>query len=197
MEEQVQNQEQTPEEKKPPRKPGEDLFYWLGAMVGAIVVLTLAFSFLGRLTRVGGRSMDPTLADNEMMLVWSLGYEPQRGDIVVLNKTSTDFLDRRAIVKRVIALGGDTVDIDYNSSVVYLNGQPLEESYLGEDMYWPGNPYMQQTHFEIPEGSVFVMGDNRNGSTDSRHELLGAVEEEFVLGRVFAILWPLDQLGLI
>ena len=192
MEEQVQNQEQTPEEKKPP----EDLFYWLGAMVGAIVVLTLAFSFLGRLTRVDGHSMDPTLADNEMMLVWSLGYKPQRGDIVVLNKTSTDFLDRRAIVKRVIALGGDTVDIDYNS-MVYLNGQPLEESYLGEDMYWPGNPYMQQTHFEIPEGSVFVMGDNRNGSTDSRHELLGAVEEEFVLGRVFAILWPLDQLGLI
>lgn len=194
MEEQVQ--EQTPEEKAP-RKPGEDLFYWLGALVGAIVVLTLVFSFLGRLTRVDGHSMDPTLAHNEMMLVWSLGYQPQRGDIVVLNKTSTDFLEKRAIVKRVIALGGDTVDIDYDNSVVYLNGQPLDEPYLGEPMYWPGNPYMQRTHFEIPEGSVFVMGDNRNNSTDSRDEQLGAVEEEFILGRVFAILWPLDQLGLI
>ena len=195
MEEQVQNQEQTPEEKKPPRKPGEDLFYWLGAMVGAIVVLTLAFSFLGRLTRVDGHSMDPTLADNEMMLVWSLGYEPQRGDIVVLNKTSTDFLDRRAIVKRVIALGGDTVDIDYNSSVVYLNGQPLEESYLGEDMYWPGNPYMQQTHFEIPEGSVFVMGDNRNGSTDSRDDRLGTIDADYILGKAVFALWPMERFG--
>ena len=194
MEEQVQ--EQTPEEKAP-RKPGEDLFYWLGALVGAIVVLTLVFSFLGRLTRLDGHSMDPTLAHNEMMLVWSLGYQPQRGDIVVLNKTSTDFLGKRAIVKRVIALGGDPVDIDYDNSVVYLNGQPLDEPYLGEPMYWPGNPYMQRTHFEIPEGSVFVMGDNRNNSTDSRDEQLGAVEEEFILGRVFAILWPLDQLGLI
>lgn len=194
MEEQVQ--EQTPEEKAP-RKPGEDLFYWLGALVGAIVVLTLVFSFLGRLTRVDGHSMDPTLAHNEMMLVWSLGYQPRRGDIVVLNKTSTDFLGKRAIVKRVIALGGDTVDIDYENSVVYLNGQPLDEPYLGGPMSWPGSPYMQRTHFEIPEGSVFVMGDNRNNSTDSRDEQLGAVEEEFILGRVFAILWPLDQLGLI
>ena len=194
MEQQVQDQ--TPEEKAP-RKPGEDLFYWLGALVGAIVVLTLVFSFLGRLTRVDGHSMDPTLAHNEMMLVWSLGYQPRRGDIVVLNKTSTDFLGKRAIVKRVIALGGDTVDIDYENSVVYLNGQPLDEPYLGEPMSWPGSPYMQRTHFEIPEGSVFVMGDNRNNSTDSRDEQLGAVEEEFILGRVFAILWPLDQLGLI
>ena len=146
----------------------------------------------------GGKKAPPQTGRGPVLLAGGHGGShcgPYAG--VVLNKTSTDFLDRRAIVKRVIALGGDTVDIDYNSSVVYLNGQPLEESYLGEDMYWPGNPYMQQTHFEIPEGSVFVMGDNRNGSTDSRHELLGAVEEEFVLGRVFAILWPLDQLGLI
>lgn len=192
MEDQIQVQEE-----KPPRKPGEDLFYWLGAMVGAIVVLSLVFSFLGRLTRVDGHSMDPTLANQEMMLVWSLGYRPQRGDIVVLNKTSTDFLDQRAIVKRVIALGGDTVDIDYDSGVLYLNGQPLDEPYLGEPMHWPSDPYMQQTHFDVPEGSVFVMGDNRNASTDSRHELLGTVEEDFVLGRVFAIIWPLNQLSVI
>jgi len=192
MENQIQDQ--APEEQTP-RKPGEDLFYWLSALVGAIVALTLVFSFLGRLTRVDGHSMDPTLADQELMLVWSLGYQPQRGDIVVLNKTSTDLLDQRAIVKRVIALGGDTLDIDYDRDIVFLNGQPLDEPYLLEQMDWPGNPYMQNTHFEVPEGSIFVMGDNRNGSTDSRHEQLGTIEEEFILGRVFAILWPLNRLG--
>ena len=191
MEEQVQ--EQTPEEKAP-RKPGEDLFYWLGALVGAIVVLTLVFSFLGRLTRVDGHSMDPTLAHNEMMLVWSLGYQPRRGDIVVLNKTSTDFLGKRAIVKRVIALGGDTVDIDYENSVVYLNGQPLDEPYLPEEMYLPG-PTMQQTHWEVPEGSIFVMGDNRNHSTDSRDDQLGTIDTGYVLGKAVLALWPLDRFG--
>ena len=160
MEEQVQ--EQTPEEKAP-RKPGEDLFYWLGALVGAIVVLTLVFSFLGRLTRVDGHSMDPTLAHNEMMLVWSLG--------------------------------GDTVDIDYENSVVYLNGQPLDEPYLGEPMSWPGSPYMQRTHFEIPEGSVFVMGDNRNNSTDSRDDQLGTIDTGYVLGKAVLALWTMDRFG--
>ena len=191
MEEQVQ--EQTPEEKAP-RKPGEDLFYWLGALVGAIVVLTLVFSFLGRLTRVDGHSMDPTLAHNEMMLVWSLGYQPRRGDIVVLNKTSTDFLGKRAIVKRVIALGGDTVDIDYENSVVYLNGQPLDEPYLPEEMYLPG-PTMQQTHWEVPEGSIFVMGDNRNHSTDSRDIQLGPIDTDYILGRAVLALWPSERFG--
>ena len=89
--------------------PQEELFYWLQTLVTAIVCIVLVFTFLGRITRVVGHSMDDTLADGELLAVWSLGYEPEQGDIVVLNKTTADFLEGEAIVKRVIALEGQTV----------------------------------------------------------------------------------------
>ena len=87
------------------------------------------------------------------------------------------------------------MDIDYENSTVYVDGQALDEPYIKETMYLPGDPYMQQTHFEIPEGSVFVMGDNRNGSTDSRHEMVGAVDNSFVLGHAVFSFWPLSKAG--
>ena len=177
--------------------PQEELFYWLQTLVTAIVCIVLVFTFLGRITRVVGHSMDDTLADGELLAVWSLGYEPEQGDMVVLNKTTADFLEGEAIVKRVIALEGQTVDIDYDAGTVAVDGQVLDEPYILEEMLWPSSSHMPETHFEVPEDSIFVMGDNRNGSTDSRHEWLGAIDEDYILGQAVAVLWPLGRIGLL
>ena len=166
--------------------PQEELFYWLQTLVTAIVCIVLVFTFLGRITRVVGHSMDDTLADGELLAVWSLGYEPEQGDIVVLNKTTADFLEGEAIVKRGIALEGQTVDIDYDAGTVAVDGQVLDEPYILEEMLWPSSSHMQETHFEVPEDSIFVMGDNRNGSTDSRHSGVGSVHRDCLLGRAVA-----------
>ena len=177
------------------RRPGADLYEWLQMFLGCVVAAVVLFNCVARLTRVDGGSMDNTLEDGEIMLIWSLGYTPAQGDIVVLNKTPVllpGWPEPRAIVKRVIATGGQTVDIDYVAGLVYVDGQPLDEPYLPEEMYLPG-PTMQQTHWEVPEGSIFVMGDNRNHSADSRHPDIGIVDNRCVIGRGLAVLFPFSR----
>lgn len=189
------NAVQQPQENK---RPYEECFYWLQTLVSAIVCIVLVFTFLGRVTRVVGHSMDPTLQDGQMMLVWSLGYEPAQGDIVVANKTTPEAVETLhgdAIVKRVIATGGQSVDIDYANNQVYVDGEALEEDYILEEMNLPPWSEMQQTHFEVPEGAVFLMGDNRNGSTDSRHCDLGSVDEDYLLGKAVFSFFPLSCFG--
>ncbi len=187
-----------PQEEELPRRKGSDLFEWLQLLMGCVLAAVVLFNCFARLTRVDGNSMDNTLKDGEMMLIWSLGYQPQQGDIVVLNKTDqvTDqLLHSKAIVKRIIATGGQSVDIDYSTGTVYVDGEPLDEPYIKEEMYLPANPMMYNTHWDIPEGSVFVLGDNRNASTDSRHDMVGPIDEDYILGKVVFGLWPLEKFG--
>ena len=186
-----------PEPEKEKRPAGAELFEWLQMVMVCVLGAVIAFNLVVRLSVVDGQSMDPTLEHGELMLVWSLGYSPKQGDIVILNKTTADFLDEQAIVKRVIALEGQTVDIDYGEGVVYVDGEALEEDYILEEMYLPGSGHMQQTHFEVPEDEIFVLGDNRNGSTDSRDNRLGTIHEDYVLGRAVAAIWPMEKFGLI
>lgn len=186
------------EEQAEPRRPGSDLYEWLQMFLGCVVAAVVLFNCVARLTRVDGESMNHTLQDGEIMLIWSLGYTPAQGDIVVLNKTPVllhGWPGPRAIVKRVIATGGQTVDIDYSTGTVYVDGQPLVEPYLPEEMYQSYAVTMQQTHWEVPEGSIFVMGDNRNYSTDSRDSLLGAIDTDYILGKAILALWPLNRFG--
>ena len=187
-----------PEGREPAKEKeekGTELFYMLQTLVAAVSAMILLFTFVVRVNQVKGHSMDNTLQPNELMLVWHLGYTPKAGDIVIVNRPNVDILQGEAIVKRVIAVGGQTVDIDYGTGAVYVDGAALDEPYIKETMYLPGSGDMQETHFDIPEGSVFVMGDNRNNSTDSRNVWVGPVEERFILGHAVLGIWPLSKLG--
>lgn len=177
-----------------------NLYYWLQTLVVAVVAIVLLFTFVGRITRVEGDSMRNTLHEGDLLLLQSIGCTPKAGDVVVLNKTTDEtisLLGGEAIVKRVIATQGQTVFIDYNTSTVYVDGAPLDEPYVREDMEFRSGPYSGQTPFVVPEGSIFVMGDNRNESTDSRHQLLGPVDTRYVLGRAVCILFPFSDIGLL
>ena len=170
-----------------------DLYFWLQALVMALIALILVFTFVGRVVGVDGSSMEPTLRDGDMVLLQSIGYQPRQHDVVVLTKPFGKV--NGPIVKRVIAVGGQHVEIDYDAGTVTVDGEILEEPYLNEIMERP--PEASLRTITVPEGSIFVMGDNRNHSDDSRNELLGAVDERYVLGRVIAVVLPLANFGIL
>ena len=170
-----------------------DLYFWLQALVMVLVALILIFTFIGRIIGVDGSSMYPTLHHGDMLLLQSIGYTPKQGDVVVLTK-EFDAADG-PIVKRVIAVGGQHVDIDYAAGTVSVDGQVLNEPYINEAMREPY--YENLTSVDVPEGSIFVMGDNRNNSSDSRDVTLGTVDERYVLGRALWVLLPFQNFGAI
>lgn len=166
-----------------------DLYFWLQALMVALVGLILLFTFVGRVIGVDGNSMFPTLHNGDTMLLQGLGYTPRQGDVVVLTKYFDSV--QGPIVKRVIATGGQTVDIDYAAGTVTVDGVTLDETYIKEPMR---EPFFEGTsHVMVPEGQIFVMGDNRNDSLDSRFPALGTVDQRYVLGRVLMVLMPVDH----
>ena len=167
------------------------LYGWLQALIAALTGISLVFTFVGRLTPVDGISMEPTLTHGDLMLIQTLGYVPRQGDVVVLTK-AFDAADG-PIVKRVIATGGQTVEIDYEARLVYVDGVPLDEPYIKTAMVPPR--YENLTRVQVPEGSIFVMGDNRNYSGDSRDVTLGPVDVRHVIGGARFVLLPFRNFG--
>ncbi|MDR0858750.1 MAG: signal peptidase I [Oscillospiraceae bacterium] len=157
------------------------IYDYLKMVVVIVVCCLLVFVFVVRKTAVEGTSMLDTLHHNDQLIVSNLLYEPKRGDIAVL--THTEYMTK-PMVKRVIAVGGDTVDIDYEAGYVILNGTPLDEPYIREPMF----PRISGVEFPltIPEGYIFVLGDNRNGSSDGR--VYGPVDKREVVGKVYAVI---------
>lgn len=170
-----------------------DLFTWLQALTLALVLLVAVFAFFGRVIGVDGASMVPTLHHKDLLLLQCINYEPEQGDIVVLRKQFGDI--DSPIVKRVIAVGGQTVEIDYGSGTVYVDGVPLDEPYINEPMLMPSSEKERGTYWEVPEGSVFVMGDNRNASADSRNADLGTVDTRYIIGGAVCVLLPFSDFG--
>ena len=177
-------------EKKEEKNRGRDLYEWVQALVCSVLAVVILFTFVIRLIGVDGHSMVPTLQDGDRLLVLnSLLYDDyQYGDIVVLRKDT--FLDE-PIVKRVIATAGQTVDIDFDTGSVYVDGQLLKEDYINELTYLEEGTEFPLT---VPEGSIFVMGDNRNHSSDSRDSRLGMVDTRYVIGKAVFLAFPgLDE----
>ena len=165
--------------------------------VVSICIVILAFSFFVRLCKVDGGSMEKTLQDGDKILVSNIGYTPQRGDIIVFHEIG---YYHEAIVKRVIAVGGDTIDIDFETWTVTVtdkngNTTVLKEPYifLDPNMTPIYSPYSYPR--EVPEGQLFVMGDNRNNSSDSRLGMIGFVDERQVLGRLICRVAPIGKFG--
>ena len=174
------------EREKKQAKPDRGLYEWTQALVCSVLTVVLVFTFAARLIGVDGRSMVPTLQNDDRLLVVSplLADDYRRGDIVVLRKQS--FL-AEPIVKRVIATGGETVDIDFSTGSVYVDGEELEEPYIAELTFEQEG---MQFPLTVPEGSVFVMGDNRNHSNDSRDYRLGTVDQRYIIGKAVFLLYP-------
>ena len=162
-------------------------YEWVQALIGSVLAVVLLFTFVVRVVVVDGSSMRETLQDHDLILLLNdtLCGEYEAQDIVVLSKET--FEDGDPIVKRVIATEGQTVDIDFNIGVVYVDGKALDEPYTREPTWTPEGVEFPLT---VPQNHIFVLGDNRNRSSDSRHVDLGPIDERMVIGKAVLLAVP-------
>ena len=169
------------------KQPGREAYEWVQTLVCSVLAVVLVFTFVVRGFRVDGPSMRETLQDGDILLILNdhLCGDYQPDDIVILRKAS--FRDGKPIVKRVIALAGQTVDIDFGAGIVYVDGKALEEDYIRESTWTPEGLEFPVT---VPEGHIFILGDNRNNSSDSRHRGLGPIDTRMVMGKAVFLVVP-------
>ena len=167
------------------------LFDWVEVIVLSASFAFLLFTFILRLAVVDGNSMMNTLHNKEMLIISDLMYTPDNGDIIVCNSYGYP----NPVVKRVIAKGGQTVDIDFENWVVTVDGKELDEPYVRKIDGAPMKDLGVSFPLTVPEGYVFVLGDNRNESLDSRDARIGLIDERHILGEVKFRIAPLDKFG--
>ncbi len=182
-------------------------FEYLELFAVSVFAVMLIFTFGLRLCRVDGKSMENTLYDSENLLLYSLAYKPKQDDIVVFHLTNSDAGMEKTLVKRVIAVGGQEVVIDTNTGEITVDGERYEDShavlkdrFTGEvidryqkDLFFTDYDYTTGIFkTTVPEGNLFVLGDNRNDSKDSRNPQVGFVDERCVLGKVILRVRPFE-----
>ena len=167
-------------------------YEWMEAIIPALILIMVFFTFVIRSITVSGPSMEPTLMDQYKVWVSCVGYTPQAGDIVVVDGSGTQ-LDE-VIVKRIIATEGQTVDIDFDNGYVYVDGQALDESaYIENGITTQPSDYTYP--LTVPPGHLFVLGDNRAVSNDSRSSAVGMIDERYVLGKAEFVVFPFSRFG--
>ncbi len=161
-----------------------------------LVVLVLTFlvvTYVGQRTKVIGSSMEPMLSDGDNLIVDKISYrfgEPKRFDIIVF---PFRYAEKTYYIKRIIGLPGETVYIDENG-LIYIDGEVLKESYGKDVIADPGRAYEPVT---LGEDEYFVMGDNRNNSSDSRDPVVGNIHRDEFIGKAWMRIWPLNKIGMI
>ena len=166
-------------------------YEWLEALISSLIVVVLLFTLLFRIVNVSGPSMLPTLQSNDRVLLTSYFYQPKQGDVVVITHTAKL---QEPIIKRVIALENQTVDIDFETGTVYVDGQALDESaYIENGITTQPSDYTYP--LTVPPGHLFVLGDNRAVSNDSRSSAVGMIDERYVLGKAEFVVFPFSRFG--
>lgn len=171
------------------KEKNTNMLEWYDAMVFAFVIVLLILMFIVRTVTVDGESMVPTLQNSDQLVARSIFYKPKNNDIVVID----GYINYgEPLVKRIIATGGDVVDIDFATGDVTVNGNVLDEPYISA-------PTTTQWDVDfplvVPEGKVFLMGDNRPRSLDSRHSDIGFIDERDILGKVIFRILPFSSFG--
>ena len=172
--------------------PKNEIFDWLEAICFSIVAVLLLFSFFVRSAQVEGASMQPTLMGNDRVLLVNTALTGvKQGDIVVVTQPT---VVGHPLIKRVIATEGQTIDIDFETGNVYIDDILIEEPYIKERINKiPNDPV--DFPFTVSKGCVFVMGDNRNGSSDSRDAGIGEIDKRYILGKAFYRILPFNKFG--
>lgn len=171
-------------------KFSKEIFDWMESIVFALAIVVILFSFVSRIVRVEGDSMVPTLLDHDRVLVSNLFYKPKAGDIVVITQENRH---NAPLIKRVIATEGQTVDIDTESGLVYVDGVALDEPYTSDLTYNAGNAYTYP--LVVEENMLFCLGDNRPISSDSRDSGVGMINEDNIMGKAVLRIFPFSSFG--
>lgn len=172
---------------------------WIESFFFAIFIVVLIFTFILRTVAVNGDSMKPNFHDADRLIISHVNLKPAKGDILVMNCDTPQL--RETIIKRCIGTAGDKIRIDYNNNTLEVNGKKMSNEYLGEVMYDKSSFDQQYSvengvyEYTVPKGKIFVMGDNRNNSADSR--MVGFIDVDDVLGKVVFRMYPFDKIGVI
>lgn len=167
------------------------IFEWVQPLLVALIVVTILLTFVFRQVTVSGTSMQNTLQNKDRLIVTNLFYEPQVGDIVVISHGQNY---KTPLIKRVIATGGQTLSIDFETGDVVVDGVLLDEPYTyGETIRLTQNP--MEVPSVIPEGYVYVMGDHRDGSLDSRSADVGLISVDDIIGKAQFRIFPFSEFG--
>lgn len=172
------------------KQPGRGLLDWAQALALAISAIVIIFTFFARIIGVDGDSMNPTLINRDRLIISNLAYDPTPGDIVVIHVEGYS----EPLIKRVIATEGQTVMLAPDEGLVYVDGVALDEPYTAEATH-KNYDTPAYTDIVVPDGCIFVMGDNRNHSSDSRSSTVGMVDERQVIGRALWRLFPVGSFG--